>query len=493
MQKTLIFVAAGAFVVTACSKGGPRRAASASASITASASQAASAKPSPAEPKAPTTFDLAAIDSYVAAKVEKEGFVGLSLAILRDGRIVLAKGYGKSSLETGAPVDTSTAFGIGSVTKQFTCASLSLLAEDGKLSLDDPVAKYYPKLTRANDITLDHVSSHRSGYPDYYPLDFTDRRMRTAIDPDALLATYAGGELDFEPGTRFSYSNTGFVLAARVVERVSGEPFGKFLAARIFGPVGMTHTALEPKDGTSGLAHGYTSFLLGPPEPAPREANGWLGGAGGVFSSASDLALWDLALMDGKVLKPKSWERMTTPRPLAGGRTYDYGCGLGIRRRLSKTILQHSGGVSGFVAQNAMIPEARAAVVLLSNDDAIDIGALHDEILTLLLKDLVDVPKVEGPLPKDVALDVLHQMQSGKIDRTKIGEELSLFLGDERSKSASARLKALGEPTRVDVMSLSERGGMQVAWMKLVFENEQVVAPLYRTPDGKVQEFLLLR
>jgi CubicO group peptidase (beta-lactamase class C family) len=138
---------------------------------------------------------------------------------------VFAKGYGQGSLEDERPVETDTLFAIGSITKQFTCALVLLLAEEGKLSLQDPVARYFPDLTCANDITLLDLMNNVSGYADYYPLDFVDRRMRQEISPDDLLRRYAGGQLDFEPGSRYSYSNTGFILLGRIVEKVSGESF----------------------------------------------------------------------------------------------------------------------------------------------------------------------------------------------------------------------------------------------------------------------------
>ena len=144
----------------------------------------------------PQRFEVAEVDAYVAAQVEKKGFVGLSLAVVRDGEVVLARGYGQRSLATGAAVDSDTVFAIGSVSKQFTCASVLLLAEDGKLALEDKVAAHRPELTRAADITLYDLLSNVSGYPDYYPLDFVDDRMARPIDPDALLKQYAGGPLD---------------------------------------------------------------------------------------------------------------------------------------------------------------------------------------------------------------------------------------------------------------------------------------------------------
>src|SRR5262245_62151756 len=165
----------------------------------------------PAEPTLPTKFDVKAVDDYLSAQVKPTGYVGLCVVIVREGKTGLARRHGNRSLNPEAPVEPSPKFAAGSVTKQFAAACIFLLAEDGKLSVRDPVARWYPELTKAKEITLYDLMTHASGYPDYYPLDFVDRRMDTAIDPDKLLKEYAGGKLDFDPGRRWSYSNTGFV------------------------------------------------------------------------------------------------------------------------------------------------------------------------------------------------------------------------------------------------------------------------------------------
>ena len=298
---------------------------------------------SPGRAEPPKKFEVGAIDAYVADVVRREGLTGLALAIVKDGKVVLARGYGKRSTESGAPVEAETPFAIGSVTKQFACACILLLAEEGKLSVDDKVAKYFPDLTRANEITLYQLMTHTSGYPDYYPLDFVDRRLARPIPVDSLIKEYAGGKLDFEPGARWSYSNTGYVILGRVVEKVSGKPFGEFLRGRILIPAGMEHAAFEPTGADPSRARGYLPFALGTPEPATPEANGWLHAAGGLWASAPDLARWDLALMEGRVLKPESLRLMTTPVILKDGRFKDYGCGVTIRREGGETIIGHGG------------------------------------------------------------------------------------------------------------------------------------------------------
>jgi CubicO group peptidase (beta-lactamase class C family) len=453
-----------------------------------------------AEPvlKPPEAFDLKAIDAYVASQLPPKGFVGLSVAIARDGKIVFAKGYGKRSIEPPEPVEVDTPFAIGSITKQFVCACVLLLAEDGKLSVQEPVAKYYPDLTLANGVTLYDLMTHVSGYPDYYPLDFVDRRMLKPSPVDAVIAEYAKGKLDFEPRTCWSYSNTGFLILGRVVERVSGEPLAKFLERRILHPVGMTHTYFEPGKDVPGLARGYTSFALGTPEPATLESSGWIHAAGGMYASASDLARWDLALVGGKVLKPESYRQMTTPRVLASGKKTNYGCGLGFTEQDGETALRHGGAVSGFLAYNTAIPRIKAAVVVLANTDHVSPSKLQTELVGLVLKDQSEregpaVPKIHGPPAKEAAIDFLHQMQSGSVERAKLGDEFNWYLNDERVRAGGGRLKDLGEPEKIEVVNTAERGGMEVARVRFVFKKATVIGSMYRTPDGKIQQILFYK
>jgi CubicO group peptidase (beta-lactamase class C family) len=459
------------------------------------------ASAAPAQPKPekltppPTTFDVDAIDKYVAAHVKEKDFVGLSLGVMRDGNVVLAKGYGKRSLEDGSPVEADTRFAIGSVTKQFVAACILLLAEEGKLSVHDPVSKWYPDLTRAKNVTLYDLMTHASGYPDYYPLDFVDRRLAKPIAAEQLIKEYATGNLDFEPGTRWSYSNTGFIILGRVVEKVSGESLGAFLERRILKPLGMEHTVYEPKKTDAGFARGYTSFGLGAHEPAPREADGWCGAAGGLYSTAGDLLKWDLALAEGKVLKPESYRLLTTPRTLRTGKTKNYGCGLQVSQQDGERVLSHGGAVSGFLTQNLILPDARSAVVVLANSDVVDSSAVAHTVLSLLVKredgPNVAVPKIDGPTAKDAVRGMLNQLAKGEVDRSKLGEEFSLYLTDERVKGVQERLKPLGQPTSVETDRAGERGGLEVVTFRIGYKSGAVRGIMYRSPDGKVQQFFL--
>jgi CubicO group peptidase (beta-lactamase class C family) len=440
----------------------------------------------------PETFDVAAIDRFFTARVQEPGAVGLSVAIYKDGRMVLAKGYGKMSLQADRPVTPETRFAIGSVTKQFTCAAVLLLAEEGRLSIHDPVAKYYPALSRATDITILDLMQHVSGYPDYYPLDFVDRRMRTPIDPDELLRRYAGGRLDFQPHERWSYSNTGYVLLGRIVEKITGETFQTYLERRILHPLGLRRTVYEPTDPGDSTATGHAAFALGGPEIVGPEGSGWIGAAGGLYSTPTDLVTWDVALMEGKLLKPESYRILTTPGTLSDGRVTDYGCGLAVRTEGGRQVFVHNGAVSGFNAWNAFVPSTRSAVAMTCNLEG-GMGAIPGRLLSLLLKDPSRVPAIAGPAAAETVREIFAALQSGTLDRTRFSLEFNEYLTDARVEGAAARLRPYGAPRETEVLESRERGGMEVTVTRLGFGQSNLRILMYRNPDGRIQQYFVHR
>jgi CubicO group peptidase (beta-lactamase class C family) len=446
----------------------------------------------PVEPSA-QPLDLASFDAELARVVREKHIPGLSVGVMHEGRVILAKAYGVSSLATGEPLTPETLLAVGSVTKEFACAAALLLAEDGKLSMNEKVAKYFPDLTRASDITLLDLGQHVSGYRDYYPLDFVHRDMARPRPSDDVIREYGSRPLDFEPGSRYSYSNTGYLMLGRVVERVSGESFGSFLSRRILDPLGMRHTRYEPERSDPGLAQGYTSFALATPEPAIAEGDGWIGAAGGIWSTPTDLLAWDLALMDGKLVSKESYAAMTTPRRLSDGSSSDYGCGLRIRSMGGATVLSHTGALSGFVASNAFVPSTRSGVVLLTSVDFASLGDLPDAILAKLLPRPAGLPAIAGPPAIEAASALLEELRRGSVDREALGEEYGIYLTPERVRAAAASLQALGEVSGLELVSLRERGEMEVASFRLSIGATPAQAILYRSRDGKIQEFLINR
>ncbi|HTA74578.1 MAG TPA: serine hydrolase domain-containing protein [Gemmatimonadaceae bacterium] len=432
---------------------------------------------------------VAQIDSLIRATVTDKHLVGLSVAVAQDGKVVLAKGYGLKTLGSRDSVSAETMFAVGSVTKQFTCSAVLLLAQDGKLTLQDPVAKYFPKLTRAGDITLLDLGNHVSGYRDFYPLDFVDREMQKPATADQIIDEYATRPLDFDPGTRWSYSNTNFLILGRVVEQAGGQPFGAFLAQRIFTPVGMAHTQFDPVDHTPAMATGYTTYALGPPFPAEPEGRGWAGSAGAIWSTPSDLVAWDMALIGGKVLSDDSYRTLTTPRRLKDGRSTGYGCGDGIVEEGPAVVFKHGGAVSGFVAENIVVPATRSAIVMMANTDFASLDSLEDHILDKLVPH-IDVPTINGPSARDAARTFLVALQSGRVDRSTLGDDYSAFLTPALVHSAT---KSLGPISDVEIENTAERGGMEVAVIRFKTGKQSAGALMYRTPDGRIQEVLFAR
>ena len=437
-------------------------------------------------------LNVGELDSLIQRVVAEKHLVGVSVGVMQDGKVVLAKGYGFRSLDPQEPVTATTMFPIGSVTKQFTCSAALLLDQDGKLSMRDPVGKYVPTATRGSEITLLDLGQHVTGYRDYYPLDFVVREMQKAETAYTIIARYGTRPLDFEPGTRWSYSNTNFLMLGKAIEAASGQTVGAFMAQRIFTPLGMTRTAYDPPASDTGTAKGYTSYALAPPVQARPEASGWTGAAGAIWSTPTDLLTWDLGLMEGRVLSPASYTLLTTPRTLADGRSTGYGCGMGVQLGGDAIVLAHGGAVAGSVAQNIMVPATRSAVVVLANADFAATGEITNAALERLTPH-ADVPKVAGPAALEAAKAFLASLEQDRIDRATLGDDFSALLTPEHVAADRASLARLGKVKDVRVVRTVERGGMEVAIVQYTVGSTPAQSLMYRTPDGKIQQFLINR
>ena len=247
----------------------------------------------------------AAIDAAANAALKDSGAPGASIAVVKDGKLAYVQAYGDAKIDPKAPAKPAMRYSIGSVSKQFTATAILMLAEDGKLSLDDPVGKFLPNLTRANEVTIRQLLSHTSGYQDYWPQDYVPPFMLQEVTAAQILDMWAKKPLDFEPGTQYQYSNTGYVAAGVIVEKASGKPLLEFLGSRVFAPLGMAsivdidRQTLGPNDPV-----GYKRYGLGPLRVAPKEGKGWLFAAGELAMTAEDLARWDIGMIDQKLLKP---------------------------------------------------------------------------------------------------------------------------------------------------------------------------------------------
>jgi len=424
----------------------------------------------------------AKIDAAAEKALADSGAPSVSIGVVKDGRIAYVKAYGKARSEMR--------YSIGSVSKQFTAGAILMLAEEGKLSLDDKVGRFLPNLTRANEITIRQLLSHTSGYQDYYPLDYVAPFMQKPVTADEILKTWAGKALDFDPGTRWQYSNTNYVVAGRILERVTGKSLSAFLQARIFGPLGMTSVIdLDEKSLTESDAAGYTRFGLGPARPVAPEGRGWLFAAGELAMTAQDLARWDISLIEHKLLKPGSLDSMMTPVRLANGAPTGYALGVGVSDANGHPMMRHGGAVSGFVSLNSVWPDARAAIVAFANMDGSSApGAITSQIAPLLLAEEEDSQAAQQ---LEQARRIFSGLEEGKIDRALLTSDADTYFTPQVLSDAAASLGPLGVPETFRQTSAGLRGGMTYRNFQIGFKGKSLHLSTFTTTDGKLAQYLI--
>jgi CubicO group peptidase (beta-lactamase class C family) len=362
--------------------------------------------------------------------------------------------------------------------------------QEGKLSLDYPVSRYLPNLTRASEVTIRQLLTHTSGYQDYYPQDYVAPFMQKPVTADEILGQWGRKPLDFDPGTRWQYSNTNYVIAGRIVERVTGGVFFDFLSKRILKPLGMT-SAINLAEQTMGPqdAAGYTRFALGPPRPAQPEGRGWLFAAGELAMTAHDLALWDISLMEHKLLTPASLELMTTPARLRNGTPTDYALGVGVTDAGGHPKWQHGGAVSGFVSLNTVWPDQGAAVVVFANEDGSSAtGSIAREIAPLLLAEAED-PDAARALEQ--ARQIFDGLLEGRIDRRLLTPNADAFFTRQVLEDASASLKAQGPLVSLKQTSVELRGGMTYRHFEVKFKEKSLRLSTLTVAGGKLEQYLI--
>ncbi len=430
----------------------------------------------------------AAVDKLVAKALAESGTPAVSIAIVKDGKVALAKAYGDARLDPKTPATAGMRFSIGSVSKQFLAAAILLAAENGKLSLDDRVGKYLPNLTRANDITIRQLLSHTSGYQDYYPQDYLPPFMREPVTAEGILDRWALKPLDFEPGTTWQYSNTGFVVAGRVLEKATGLSAIEFLRTRIFSKLGMQSVYdLDHQPLTSADAGGYIRYAIGPLHPVTPEASGWLFAAGELAMTARDLALWDTGLINGTVLSSRSFEQMITPVRLKNGAPTSYALGIGVSDSNGHPRLSHGGAVSGFTSQNTIWPDLKMAVVVLSNKD----GSTAPGRITRGLEALLLAPAEDPDAAKllEHAKTIFAGLQEGRLDRALFTANGNSYFTAEVIADYSASLKPLGTPKSFELLRSGLRGGFTERTYRIVFPEKTLTLVVRAAMNGKLEQY----
>lgn len=443
---------------------------------------------------APSPSDLpGTIDKIALDVLAETGCPSASLAAVKDGKIIYVHAYGKARIGSSSGPDTPATpemrYSIGSIAKQMTAAAILILLQDGKLGIDDPVGKYIPNLTGGDIVTIRQVLSHTAGYRDYAPQDYIIPEWLKPTTPDTIVKRFAQTALDFEPGTKWQYSNTNFVIAGMIVEKVADKPLFAFLKERVFDKLGMA-SAVDVDRGMLSATdpQGYFRRANGPPHPAPVEGAGWRLGAYELGMTAEDLAKWDVALIDRTVLSPALIKILGTDTLLANGAATHYGLGVSVNLVNQHRQLSHGGESSGFVSQNLVMPDDKIAVAVLTNQDASPAAArIANKVRDALLRANDPNGNADERVTKLLA-DLAH----GTLDRSQFTANANAYFTDEAIAEYRTAIQAAGTFDHVEQDSSGHRGGyMTRRYTATYADNKKLEISLFETDDGKLEQFLI--
>jgi len=332
--------------------------------------------------------EAAKMDAVVKAYAGKTGFMG-SVLVAKGGAVLFEKSYGMADLEWDVPNTPDAKFRLGSITKQFTATAILQLQEHGKLSVDDPITKYVDGAPEAwKGISIHHLLTHTSGIPSYteFPDFAKPKFMRVPLAPLEIVMLSKDKPLEFQPGEKWKYDNTGYVLLGYIIEKVSGENYSEYLKKHVFEPLDMkdsgydwSRTVLQQR--ASGYHWGGASYLN-----AEYLDMSLPHAAGSLYSTVRDLYRWDRSLYTEKVLSKKSLDRMFTPVK------NDYAYGWFVTRSKDRTRVTHGGGINGFATIITRYPDQQAVVIVLSNVENGDSGGIATRLANILFDEPVELP-----------------------------------------------------------------------------------------------------
>lgn len=452
----------------------------------------AAALPAALSAQAITPAETAKIDAIVAQSLSRTGVPSASIAIVRGGEIVFAKAYGKQS-ETIRTARINAPYQIASVSKQFTAAALLLLEDQGKLSLDDKVSQYLPGISDGDKITLRQLLNHTSGLQDYWPQDYSFAAMATPTTPQGIVDRWAKKPLDYVPGTQWQYSNTGYVVAGMIIEKVAGMPMLDYLGKHVFKPLGMKVISQDAAIGPD-YPQGYQRFALGPVRVEKPAASGWLFAAGELSMSASDLAKWNVARLNRSLMPADDWAAQETATKLADGTTTNYGLGVTVGTANGRRFVEHSGEAVGFLSENIVFPDEKVAVTVLVNSDFSNAftsiaGQITDLVLPPAPADAAEAAKTAS------ARKLFDMLRTGTLDRKLMTENANYYFTDVALGDYRQSLGALSEPKSFEAARKPRaRGGFINRNYRVVYEGQTLNIITYSEPgeNGRFEQFLVM-
>lgn len=443
-------------------------------------------------PPAPaSSFDAERLDALVEAERERQRIPGVAIAIVRGGELVRLRGYGLSNVEHQVAAKPETIFQSGSVGKQFTAAAVMLLVEDGKLALSDPVAKWLPNAPAAwAGITLRHLLTHSSGIPDYTEATLDYRRDYTE---DELVALAFGLKLEFEPGARWNYSNTGYVLLGIIVGKACSCFYGDLLAERVFGPLGMTTArVISEADIVPNRAAGYrlADGRLANQEWVAPKLNTTADGS--LYLSVRDLVAWDRGLRRAAVLRPESWAQVYAPVRLNSGKSYPYGFGWEIDEIAGEKLHRHSGSWQGFEADFARYLGSDLTIAVLANLADAEPRRFSEAIAGLLEPKLARAelsPIADGePFVTARVRELLAAAAAGRLKPEDFAY-VRAGLFPDGARRLETTLGGLGSPTTISLLERVERGDDRVYSYDAAYASGVMRVVIGLAPDGRIARF----
>jgi CubicO group peptidase (beta-lactamase class C family) len=439
------------------------------------------------------------IDDYIATQLRRLHIPGVSLAIIRDGRMLKAQGYGFANLELKAPATKETVYEIGSNTKQFTAAAIMMLVEDGKIRLDDSVTKYFPEAPQSwRGITIRHLLTHTSGIqnhvavPDWLDVFRTNLKFETAPPRDELLKMFFKLPLEFQPGESWAYDNTGYYLLGIVIEKASGKSYWQFLDERIFKPLRMNATRnTDPQPIIPDRASGYewkNDHFENRPVLLPAIAFS----AGSLLSTAEDMAKWDAALYAEKLLKKSSLDQIWTaaatndkaPMP------FNYGFGWFVDSYHGHRFVQHSGGTPGFSSVIYRFIDDKLTIIILTNHSDRIVDQLAIDLAGICLPVLKRPEASRDPDPKTTATlkDVISDLTAEKYEPASFTPAMRIFLGTATGKAFWKWFAEHGALGSFVFSDRENRGDIQVLRYKVSLGGNSYWFSVRMTKDRKIAQ-----
>lgn len=375
------------------------------------------------------------IDS-IFAPYDHSDVPGCAVGVYQNGAIAFEKGYGSANLEYAIPISPTTPFIMGSVSKQFTAAAIALLADEGRLSLDDDVRKYVPELPDYGQrITIDELVHHTSGLRDFWALvEAAGMRLDdTYAVPDVLALAARQKHLEFTPGTEYDYSNTGYVVLGEIVRRVSGKSLARFAADEIFAPLGMTHTHFQ--DDHTVLVPGRAYAYM--PHDGGWRIDVWnndIVGQGGLMTTVEDLQKWDENFYTGRVGGPRLLARQLSQGRLANGTVLSYAFGLEVGTYRGLRLVEHTGSTGGYRTIISRFPTVHTSVVALCNASNVNTTTLSHRVADAVLSGSF----TESVPAQRVAADPPRVRQASAPGSASGAEDVAAFAGRYHSDELDA-------------------------------------------------------